>query len=431
MKLKNLILGTTCPALLLGLMPGMAQADDMAACMGKVPTINVIAQGMPSVTALDKHLADFNKKWGTEVKITLLGENERRAKARLDTSTGAGAYQVIYLDEANLAEYASAGWVYPLADVVPAAYDLKDFRVDLANVATYKGVQYFAPFVGGGDVMMYRKDILEAKGIAVPKTLDELVAAIKATNDPANKVYGWSARGQRGSGMNVWRWTPFFRAMGGEWLTDDGKPAFASEAAVKATELYMDLMKNAPPGVGTFNWSDSVEAFRGGQVAFLIESDVFGPWMEDPSKSQVVGKVGYAPPPDPLPSAGWGHGWAVSTVGAKDDCTKAVAGDFVGWATSKEMEASRLAEGISSDIGRTSTLQSDAFKKAVPAEYIQAMLDTGAKTKLLIMASPAWPEIGDTLGLALEELFTGTKTDIKASLDDVSFAAEDSLAAVK
>lgn len=427
MTTRLLMTGTALAALL----PLAAAAEEAAQCKGQLPELNVIAQGMPAVTALDAHLAEFNDKWGTTVKITLLGENERRAKARLDTSTGAGAYQVLYIDEANLAEYASAGWVYPLADVVPADYDLADFRVDLANVASANGVQYFAPFVGGGDVMMYRKDLLEAKGIAVPKTLDEMVAAVKALNDPENKVYGWSARGQRGSGMNVWRWTPFFRAMGGEWLTGDGTPAFASDAAVKATEMYLDLMQNAPPGVGTFNWSDSVEAFRGGQVAILIESDVFGPWMEDPAKSQIVGKVGYAPPPDPLPSAGWSHGWAVSTVGAKDGCAKVIAGDFVGWATSKDMEQQRLAAGIASDIARVSTLQSEAYKKAVPQEYIDALLATGSKTSLLIMASPAWPEIGDNLGLALEELFTGTRSDIQGVLDEVAFSAEDSLARLK
>lgn len=426
MKPRYFLAGTAIALVL----PLVAIAEE-AACKGKLGELNVIGQGMPAVTALDTHLAEFNEKWGTTVKVTLLGENERRAKSRLDASTGAGAYQVLYIDEANLAEYASAGWVYPLAEVVPAEYDLADFRVDLANVASVDGVQYFAPFVGGGDVMMYRKDLLEAKGIAVPATLNEMTAAIKALNDPDNKVYGWSARGQRGSGMNVWRWTPFFRAMGGEWLTGDGAPAFASEAAVKATELYLDLMQNAPPGVGTFNWSDSVEAFRGGQVAILIESDVSGPWMEDPAKSQVAGKVGYAPPPDPLPSAGWSHGWAISTVGAKDDCAKVIAGDFVGWATSKEMEQERLAAGIASDIARISTLQSEAYKKAVPQEYIDALLATGSKTSLLIMASPAWPEIGDTLGLALEELFTGTRDDIQGALDEVAFAAEDALARLK
>lgn len=426
MKMKRLLAGGVCIALL----PLAAAAQDTAQCKGQLASLSVIGQGMPAVTALDAHLAEFNAKWDTEVKITLLGENERRAKARLDASTGAGAYQVLYIDEANLAEYVSAGWVHPLADVVPAEYDLADFRVDLANVASSDGVLYFAPFVGGGDVMMVRKDLLEAKGLGVPKTLDEMVAAIKATHDPDNKVYGWAARGQRGSGMNVWRWTPFFRAMGGEWL-DGETPIFNSEAAVKATELYIDLMKSAPPGVGTFNWSDSVEAFRGGQVAVLIESDVFGPWMEDPAKSQVAGKVAYAPPPEPLPSAGWAHGWAVSSVGAKDDCAKVIAGDFVGWATSKEMEQQRLAAGIASDIGRVSTLQSEAYRKSVPQEYIDAVLATGSRTNLLIMASPAWPEIGDTLGLALEELFTGTRDDVQGALDEAVFAAEDALSRVK
>jgi multiple sugar transport system substrate-binding protein len=421
----GLLLGTA-----LCVLSTQAQAEDSMVCKGALPSLNVIAQGMPAVTALNAHLADFNDKWDTEVRITMLGENERRAKARLDASTGAGSYQVVYIDEANLAEYVSADWIYPLTDVVPTGYDLADFRTDLSNVATVDGVQYFAPFVGGGDVMMYRKDLLEAKGIAVPETLDDLVAAVKMLNDPDAGHYGWSARGQRGSGMNVWRWSPFFRAMGGEWL-DGAMPAFNSDAGVAATEVYMDMMQSSPPGVATFNWSDSVEAFRGGQVAILIESDVFGPWMEDPEKSSIVGKVGYASPPDPLPSAGWAHGWAVSKSGAAEACTKTIAGDFVGWATSKEMEHNRLADGIASDIGRVSTLQSAEFKSLVPQEYIDALLDTGPKTSLLIMASPAWPEIGDTLGLTLEELFAGTRDDVKAALDEAAFFAEESLARLK
>lgn len=409
--------------------PAAALADD-AVCKGKLSELHVIAQGMPSVTHLDKYLAEFNQKWGTTVKITLLGENERRAKARLDASTGAGAYQVLYVDEANLAEFASAGWLLPLEKAVPASYDLKDFRLDLASVATYDGTLYFAPLVGGGDILMYRKDLFEKAGLQPPKTLDDMVAAIKKLNDPTHKVYGWAARGQRGSGMNVWRWTPFFRGLGGEWLKD-GQPAFNSDIGVKATQLYVDLMKSAPPGVGTFNWSDSVEAFRSGQVAVLIESDVFGPWMEDAKKSSIAGKVGYAPPPLPLGSAGWGHGFAVSSVGTKDACAKTIAGDFVGWATSKEMEARRLADGVASDIGRQSTLKSDAYRKAVPAEYIQALVDTGARTKLLIMANPAWPEIGDNLGLILEEIFTGARKDIKAALDEAATDAADALKRTK
>ena len=100
MKMKRLLAGGVCIALL----PLAAAAQDTAQCKGQLASLSVIGQGMPAVTALDAHLAEFNAKWDTEVKITLLGENERRAKARLDASTGAGAYQVLYIDEANLAE---------------------------------------------------------------------------------------------------------------------------------------------------------------------------------------------------------------------------------------------------------------------------------------------------------------------------------------
>ncbi|MEO5614140.1 MAG: hypothetical protein ABIR04_04360 [Cypionkella sp.] len=64
-----------------------------------------------------------------------------------------GAHQLAYIDEANLAKYARAGEVYPQAAVVPASYDIEDFRVDLANVASFKVLQHLAPFVGGGDVL--------------------------------------------------------------------------------------------------------------------------------------------------------------------------------------------------------------------------------------------------------------------------------------
>ena len=40
--------------------------------------------------------------------------------------------------------------------------------------------------------MFTRKDILDARGIAVPKTLDELLAAGKQVNDPAKKVWAFS-----------------------------------------------------------------------------------------------------------------------------------------------------------------------------------------------------------------------------------------------
>ena len=63
----------------------------------------------------------------------------------------------------------------------------------------------------------------------------------------------------------------------------------------------------------------------------------------------------------------------------------------------------------------------------MPAAYIQALEAAAPATKLLIWNGAQWPEIGDNLGLVLEEIFTGSRKDIKASLDESAVFAADVL----
>ena len=424
MKSRTFGLPLSTAALALAAFATCARAAD-SQCVGKVPTIRVIAQPIPTISFLDGIKGEFAKKWDTKVDIQQFGENERRAKSRLDASQGAGAYQVYYIDEANVAEFAANKWVFPVLALMPKDWDWNDFLEGRRAVATYQGTAYFAPFEGGGDLMMYRKDILAQKGLQPPKTLDELKKVVAALNDPPH-IYGWSARGRRGSGMNVWRWTPFFRGMGGQWFDGD-KPTFNSDVAVKATQYYLDLFKFAPPGSATNTWSEVIEGFRGGQVTLIIESDVFGPWAEDKTKSRIAGKVGYAPPPEPLPSAGFAHGFAIATKGNPTECSKTVSADFVAWSTSKEMEARKVKAGILSDFARKSTLENPDFKAQINPDYITALRETAPRTDLLIWKSPLWPEVGDDLGLQLEEVFTGSQSDIKQALDDAAQQASEAV----
>ena len=208
-----------------GLLLGACLPGVAAAQVCKVPTLRVLAQKSLGLSVMEKSLADYEKKSGTKVEISYFGENDRRAKSRLDASTGAGSYQIYYVDEANVAEFASANWIVPLLKYYPKEYDYDDFLPGRRAVASYNGVAYFAPLIGGGDFLFYRRDLLDAAHIPVPKTLDQLVAAIKKLNAPP-KLYGWVARGQRGSGMNVWRWSPFMLGMGGAWTDKGGQPAF-------------------------------------------------------------------------------------------------------------------------------------------------------------------------------------------------------------
>ncbi len=420
MKLKTL--GRVSLAVIgAAMMSSTALAQDKL-CSGN---LKVLAQPRDGLTLLEKYKDEFTTLSGGTFEIDYLNENDRRAKSRADAST-VGNYNVYYVDEANVALFASSGWIAPLTDYYPADYDYADFDSGRQKVATYDGKVWFAPLTGGGDLMVYRKDILEAAGVEPPKTVDELVAAVEKLNKPDTGVYGISLRGARGSGANVWRWMPYFKGNGGEWFVD-GKPAFNSDAAVKATETYLKLFEYSPPGTKTGSWDESTAAFLAGQVAILVESTPLSGMAVDEKMSQVVGKIAFAVPPSPLTGGGYGHGLAIGTKANADDAAKKCAGQFIAWATSKENEQRRLAEKQFGELNRTSVLTSKEFADIYGADLGAALADTAKITAVNFWQDARWPDLGDRWGIILEELINGTRTDIKASLTELETYANDLL----
>ncbi|HEY0912493.1 MAG TPA: extracellular solute-binding protein, partial [Bradyrhizobium sp.] len=364
--------------------------------------LKILAQPRDGLTLLDQSKADFEKLAGASFQIDYLNENDRRAKSKADAAT-VGTYNIYYIDEANVSLFAASKWVVPLLDYYPAEYDYSDFDPGMRKVATYNGVPYFAPVSGGGDLFVYRKDLLAKAGIAVPTTVQELKVAAKALNDPAHGIYGIALRGERGSGANVWRWMPYFRGYGGKWFDGD-KPAFNSDAAVKATQDYLELFQYSPPGTKTGNWDESTGAFLAGNVAMIIESSPLGTMTIEPKESKVVSEVGFAAPPSPLTGGGYAHGFAIAAKANADDKAKKCAATWIAWATSKETEKHRLDAGQLTEITRTSTMSGEQFKKIVGPDLAKGLAEAATKTTVNFWQNPNWPALGDHWGIELEEL---------------------------
>lgn len=392
---------------------GVALAGD-GVCKGDV---RVLAQPRDALTMLEQQKADFKAVSGVDFQIDYLNEGDRRSKSRADAST-TGRYNVYYVDEANLALFASSGWLVPLLDHYPAAYDFDDFDDGRKTTATYDGKIWFAPIQGGGDIMVYRTDLLKAAGIAPPTTLDELRAAVPKLTDPAKGVYGIALRGKRGSGDNVWRWMPYFKAKGGEWF-QDGKPAFDSPAAVEATNIYLDLFKYSPPGTQTGSWDEATGAFLSGQVAIIIESAPLAAMTIDPAKSSVADKVAFLPPPSPMPGGGFAHGFAIGSKANPDKASQDCAGLFVAWATSKAVEMKRLEAGDVGEVNRKSIINGPLFSEKYGKALPEALAATAKKTAVNFWQNAHWPELGNKWGILLEELITGQRTDVKGALDEL------------
>ena len=125
----------------------------------------MLAQPRDGLTLLEKYKDEFKNLSGASFNIDYLNENDRRAKSRADAST-VGKYNVYYIDEANVALFAKSNWVVPLLDYYPKEYDFADFDPGRQKVATFEGKVYFAPLTGGGDLLVYRKDLLEKAGVS-------------------------------------------------------------------------------------------------------------------------------------------------------------------------------------------------------------------------------------------------------------------------
>lgn len=386
--------------------------------------VKVLAQPLTFWEAMEPFIPEFEKETGISVSITYYPEMERRSKSRLDASTGAGAFQVYHVDEQNVPEFANAGWLVPIKDYYPSEYDMDDFAPGYLDFLIWDGVIYGTPFRGGTDLLMYRKDLFEAENYPVPKTMEELRQAAKHFTRPPD-LYGISLRGERGAGMNCWLWQEYLANFGGKYF-EDTTPVFNSAEGVATTKFYMELIqKYGPPGGVNYSWSAMLDSFMAGKVAMLTCDSDFMLWVENPEKSRVVGKVGYAPfPAGPAGRAtnAWAHGVAVSKAGARSEKEKGAAALFIAWITGKESEIRRVKAGEYLMIARMSTLESPEFVEQLEGypDWIVAFREGLKAGRPLFPRIPEWSEIGDNLGIILEELFVGTRTDIGASLDEAA-----------
>ncbi len=404
----------------------------LALAADKKITLNVLSQPRREWELLEKYLTEFEEKENIDVVIHYFAELERRSKSRMDAATRAGQYQVYYVDEANIAEFTANNWLVPIKDYYPAEYDFDDFSQPLVKVLSYNGIPYAAPITFEGSMIFYRKDLFEKDGIAAPQTLDEYLEVVKHFHNPPN-LYGTATRGLRGSGMNVWRFSPYLYSFCGKYLDEDGNPIFNSPEAIQAVEYYINLIKHSSSP--TMSWSDVVDVFEAGKVAIITAANVKMDYFMDPEESTVVDKMGFSKPaagPCGSVSGMSVHGLAISTSGCPDEETRIAAGKFIGWFTSKESEIRKVQGGCGLTNARTSTFASSEFAEAYPSEFAKAQLDMMTVNRLCIPQTPQWPEVGDYLGIKLEELFTkafvGESYDIQAALDDAVKYAKEALA---
>ncbi|MBV8652400.1 MAG: extracellular solute-binding protein, partial [Alphaproteobacteria bacterium] len=224
---------------------------------------------------------------------------------------------------------------------------------------------------------------------------------------------GYVGRGIKNA--NVVNWTNFLLGWGDAPIGPDGTLPDGPDA-VAAAAYYKRIVKDyGPPGVVQFNWNECQSLFALGRAAMWIDGIGFALPLEDPTKSKIVGKVGYSvmpKGPKEQHSALFGDAMAVSAMTKK----KEAAWFYVQWATNKQNQARSLLGGYGSP-GRNSAFAaaSTATTLKAPKEWVQAMSDSIKVAKPGLPEITAVTEFRDIYGIALTNMLQGgdPQTELK------------------
>jgi ABC-type glycerol-3-phosphate transport system substrate-binding protein len=242
-------------------------------------TVRVMQEGWGVFKNLPASAARFTQQTGVEVEVTLTVIPEMWELMERSFSGEDPPFDLVGVDDLLLVQAARAGHVEPLDGLIAAdGYSLDDFRQPVLDAVSDRGRIWGLPYCDVSNVLIYRADLFERYGIAVPQTLNQLTAAALEVQaavraDGTGDFYGITIRGAPNCGLNFWMvgstWGPSY---GVRWYDDEGRPTLDTPELNAAVEHYVELVRSAgPPESPTMDFVDCVACYGAGRAAMTIE----------------------------------------------------------------------------------------------------------------------------------------------------------------
>ena len=398
---------------------GVANADPYAKYRGTELVVSWPA--LPHFVIAEKLIPEFTEETGITVEVDALQYLKLHDKQLLEIGKPKGDYDVVSWVVFWKTEYVQKGLLTPLSQMfsnpalVDPDYDVADITpAYLENGGKVGGPQgyldgptaglYGIPFSAQTTLMAYRKDLLDKHGIKVPETYDELVAASRTLKEKEG-IGGLTGRAQSGHHATDYFLT-HYGPTGGLILDDNYEPVLNGPEGVRTIEYLKEFLDTGPVGMTGYSYGEMINSFVQGDAAFYLDASKVRKTAENPKKSKVVGKVGYALHPTIDGKCGSGTGGFALGIPANAK-NKEAAFLFIQWMTNKTNDR-KLAD-MGGDPIRTSTM-TDPELQAKFAEYpflVEQLECARADWRPLI---PEFPEIDhQIIGISVSEAITGQK----------------------
>jgi multiple sugar transport system substrate-binding protein len=217
-------------------------------------------------------------------------------------------FDILSMDVIWVPEFARAGWLRNLSNLLPEA-ERKEFFPGPMDAVTYKGKVYAIPWYIDAGILYYRKDLLQKYSLSPPKTWQELIDIARYITSKEKGLYGFIWQGKQYEGL-VCNVLEYFWSNGGD-VFKNGKVVINSPENIYALQFMRDLItkyKITPPLVTTAIEEPTRHIFGNGRALFMRNWPYAWNIFEREG-TPVKGKVGVAP----LPS--FKSGMSASTLG--------------------------------------------------------------------------------------------------------------------
>ena len=392
--------------------------------------LHVLMLSMPISEVYKKHISEFEELTGMKVTMELLNTEDERKKRLTDFAAGTGQYDLASVAISYREEYAQPGYIEPLTPYLDNPkltdkewYNIDDYPADVIKAGyTKSGDFVYIPYTAEYYLIWYLKDVFDQLGLKAPQTWDEYEQVVQALDDArkAGEVssYAHFDRTLVGSGEAGWSMFCSASRYGLDIVDFDTKTVnINSPLGIEFMTWYTDwALKYGPEGSLNWGWSDLAPAFGQGLLSMTIGGNASYTTIENPEKSSVAGKVGYAHPvmkndgKDPLFEWGWG----INSASKNKEAT---------WLLIEWMTSPTLIKAIAPEYGcpaRLSVYSDPAYINAMPSqEFIDNqtwMMKNGVDPSPQLI-DPGFAETSQIVSQEMSNVLAGIKDAKKACAD--------------
>ncbi|MGI6130441.1 MAG: ABC transporter substrate-binding protein [Bacillota bacterium] len=222
---------------------------------------------------LKRQCDEFGRKHNVDVQVSFIpgAEMVKKFAAAIEAGT---LPDVAELDTSEPVRFRDMGLLLDVTDVAQEIAGNQGGYIPMLLPLVKEGERFYGvPFNNSAVVMFVRTDLLNAAGLEIPKTYDDLLEVGKKISNPKKGIYGVGSTYNRSDdGENVVR--TILWAFGSRMTAEDGRTVTFNSPETLAAVKYMAELSKATMPPGIMGWTDpsNNEAWIAGEIGIT-----FGP----------------------------------------------------------------------------------------------------------------------------------------------------------